>query len=196
MKVLFATTNPAKIEYYYDQLKKKGIELLIPKDLNLELEVEETGTDAIENAIIKARAFHEATGLTTIAMDDTLFIEGLPDEEQPKTHVRRVNGKRLNDVEMIEHYTSIAKKLGGQANGYWLHGVAVCKDGNVNTYDVKSYNTFLQESSSVVTEGYPLDSISIVPKYNKYRSELTEEERNVERLEYNQKLYEFVASNI
>lgn len=196
MKVLFATTNPAKIEYYYDQLKKSGIELLIPKDLNLDLEVDETGKNAVENAIIKAKAFYEATGLTTIAMDDTLFIEGLPEEEQPKTHVRRVNGKRLNDDEMIEHYTSIAKRLGGQANGYWLHGVAICKDNEVNTYDVKSYNIFSQDSSSKIIEGYPLDSISIIPKYNKYRSELTEEERSTDRLEQNQKLYEFISSNI
>ncbi len=196
MKVLFATTNPAKIKYYYDQLKKNGIELLIPQDLELDLEVEETGENAIENAILKAKAFYEATGITTVAMDDTLFIEGLSEKEQPKTHVRRVNGKRLNDVEMIEYYTSIAKKLGGQATTYWLHGVAVCKDGNVNSYDVKSYNVFTQDSSPVIVEGYPLDSISIVPKYNKYRSELTEEERAVEKLEYNQQLYNFITSSI
>ena len=30
-------------------------------------------------------------------MDNNLYIEGLPEEKQPGTHVRRINGKELND---------------------------------------------------------------------------------------------------
>ena len=33
MKVLFATTNPAKIKKYTEKLKEKGIEVLTIKDL-------------------------------------------------------------------------------------------------------------------------------------------------------------------
>lgn len=33
-KVLFATTNPAKVKKYKEALKEKGIELITIKDLN------------------------------------------------------------------------------------------------------------------------------------------------------------------
>jgi 8-oxo-dGTP diphosphatase len=106
MKVLFATTNPAKIRKYAEKLKEKNIEVLTIKDLGINLKVEETGKNAIENAYIKAKAYYDATKITTIGMDNNLFIEGLPEERQPGTHVRRVNGKALTDDEMIEYLGS------------------------------------------------------------------------------------------
>ena len=41
MKVLFATSNPAKVERYAEQLKKNNIELITLKDLNFKVEIEE-----------------------------------------------------------------------------------------------------------------------------------------------------------
>ena len=94
-QVLFATTNPAKIKKYAEKLKEKGIELLTIKDLEINLKPEETGKNAIENAYIKAKAYYDKTKITTIGMDNNLFIEELPQEKQPGTYVRRVNGKEL-----------------------------------------------------------------------------------------------------
>lgn len=196
MKVLFATTNPAKIKYYKEELEKRKIDVLTIMDLDLNLLIEENGKNAVENACIKAEAYYNQTGITTIAVDDNLFIDGLSDEEQPKDHVRRVNGKRLDDVEMIEYYTGIAKKLGGHANGYWLHGIAVCKNGNTNTYMKKSNRIFTDRVSQIINEGYPLDSISIVPEYNKYRSELTQSEINEQQQVNNKELFDFIINNI
>ena len=106
MKVLFATTNPAKIKAYATRLEERGYEIVTLKDLEITTDVEETGKSPVENAIIKAKAYHEISKLPTIALDDALFLENVPENLQPKTNVRRVNGKRLNDEEMIEHYTS------------------------------------------------------------------------------------------
>ena len=47
-------------------------------------------------------------------MDNNLYIEGLPDEKQPGTHVRRINGKELNDEEMIEYYSKLGNEYGGK----------------------------------------------------------------------------------
>ena len=95
MEALFATNNPAKIKTYSNKLKEKGINLKSLVDLNINIEIEENGKDSIENAIIKAKG----------------FIEGIADSEQPGTHVRRINGKRLTDKEMIEYYTRASKKI-------------------------------------------------------------------------------------
>ena len=112
MKVLFATTNPAKVKRYVTKLEAKGIQVLTLKDINLNLHVEETGKNAIENAYIKAKAYYDATNIVSIGIDNNLFIEELPEEKQPGTHVRRVNGKELTDEEMIEYYTDLVKENG------------------------------------------------------------------------------------
>ena len=101
MKILFATTNPAKINKYAGKLKEKGIEILTINDLEIKLHIEENGKDAIENAYIKAKAYYDATKKTTIGMDNNLFIEEFPKEKQPGTYVRRVNGKELTDEEIL-----------------------------------------------------------------------------------------------
>lgn len=199
MKVLFATNNPAKIEYYEKELNRNGIEVITIKDLEKSLEVEENGKDAIENARIKAEAYYKAYKMPTIAIDDTLFIDGLPDEKQPKTNVRRVNGKRLNDEEMLAHYRKIVNDLGGQANAYWLHGIAVCKNGKTTTYSKKTEFIFTEKASPVISEGYPLDSMTYIPEYNKFLSEMTPEEkekRNSQKDNKNKKMIEFVLKNM
>ena len=109
MKVLFATTNLAKVRKYKEKLKENGIELITINDLDFKLDVDENGKNALENAYIKAKAYYDIAKIPTIGMDDCLFIEGLPEEKQPGTHVRRINGKELADDEMIEYYTNLIK---------------------------------------------------------------------------------------
>lgn len=178
MKILFATTNPAKIKKYAQELTNKNIEVLTIKDLNLNLKVDENGKNAIENASIKAKAYYEATGIVTIGMDNTLFIEELPEEKQPGTHVRRVNGKELNDEEMIEYYTNLVHDNGGKLTVKWIYGMAIYNGRESKTYTwSKDHFYFVDKPSKQRNPGYPLDSISIIPEFNKYLVELTEEEK-------------------
>ena len=79
IKVLFATTNPAKVSLYKDELLKNGIELVTLKDLGINLNVDENGKDALENAYIKAKAYYEKTNMITIGMDNNLFFENVSD---------------------------------------------------------------------------------------------------------------------
>ena len=125
MKVLFATTNPAKIKKYVDKLKEKDIEILTIKDLGINLKPEETGKNAIENAYIKAKTYYDKTKIISIGMDNNLYIEGLPDEKQPGTHVRRINGKELNDEEMIEYYSKLVNEYGGKLTAKWVYGMVI-----------------------------------------------------------------------
>lgn len=178
MKLLFATTNPAKVKKYAEELNKRNIELLTIKDLNLKVDVDECGKDAIENAYIKAKAYYDATGITSIGMDNTLFIDGLPEEKQPGTHVRRVKGKELSDEEMIEHYTNLVKEYGGKLTAKWVYGMVIYngKEAKIHTWN-KSDFYFVDTPSEKRNPGYPLDSIAIIPEFNKYLVELTEEEK-------------------
>lgn len=198
MKVLFATTNPAKVKKYADKLAEKNVELLTIKDLNLNLEINENGKNAIENAKIKAKAYYEETGITTIGMDNTLFIEELPDEKQPGTHVRRVNGKELTDEEMIEYYTKLVRENGGKLTAKWVYGMAICNGKETKTYTwSKDHFYFVDKPSEQRTSGYPLDSISIIPEFNKYLVELTDEEkRSYKEQKSTDGVIDFIINNI
>ena len=44
--------------------------------------------------------------------DDTLYMEGVPEDRQPGLFVRRVNGKSLTDEEAIDYYTNLVKEYG------------------------------------------------------------------------------------
>ena len=59
MKILFATSNQSKINRFKKELSNNGIELISISDININLDIEENGKDAIENAIIKAKAYYE-----------------------------------------------------------------------------------------------------------------------------------------
>ena len=97
------------------------------KDIEKDIEINEDGKNAIENAIIKAKAYAEVVDMPVFAMDDNLYLENVPEEKQPGVFVRRVNGKRLNDEEMIEHYTKLVKKYGNKLTAKWVYGMVVCK---------------------------------------------------------------------
>lgn len=198
MKILFATKNPSKIKYYAEELEKNNLEVLTINDLDSEVQVEENGKNAVENAKIKAMAYYEETGLTTIGIDDNLFLENIEEEKQPGTNVRRVNGKRLSDDEMIDYYTSLVKENGGRINAKWVKGVAIYNGKEMKTFTYDRENFYFVEKPSLKRhEGYPLDSISIIPEFNKYLTELNEEEKNIyKNKNKNDSIIEFIINNL
>jgi len=198
MRILFATTNPAKIKKYAEKLPKYNIDVLTITDLNLDLHVDENGKNAIENACIKAKAYYEATGITTIGMDNNLFIEELSEEKQPGTHVRRINGKELNDEEMIEYYTKLVRDNGGKLTAKWVYGMAIYNGKEFKTHTwSKDHFYFIEKPSDKRNLGYPLDSISIIPEFNKYLVELTGQERkSYKEQKSTDGVIEFIVNNI
>ena len=178
MKVLFATSNQAKVRNYKEKLLKSGIELLTLKDIDIHIHVEENGKNAIENAYIKAKTYYDELRIPTIGMDNNLFIEGIPDELQPGVFVRRINGKELNGDEMIEYYTKLVKEYGGKLKARWVYGMVLISENGTYEYSW-SYDDFylVDKVNAKRNPGYPLDSISIDEKLNKYFVDMTEEDR-------------------
>ena len=121
-ELLFATGNVAKIKRFKDKLKENNINLISLKDIDVSLDVTEDGKTAIENALIKARAYSNKLDMPVIAMDDTLYFDNVPEDIQPGLYVRRVKDKVLTDDEMIEYYSNIAKKYGmdGKIVARWI----------------------------------------------------------------------------
>ncbi|MBQ9314122.1 MAG: hypothetical protein IJ220_03850 [Clostridia bacterium] len=179
-QILFATENPSKANRFSKGLLKKGIEVITLDDINKHIEVEENGNSAIENAVLKARAYSKIIDIPVMAMDDTLYLENVPKEKQPGMYVRRVNGKRLSDEEMIAYYSNLAKEYGvdGKLTCRWVYGMAVISNGKENTYTWNKEDFYLVDKpSDKMNCGYPLNSISIHKKINKYFTDITEEEK-------------------
>lgn len=179
-KVLFATENRSKTKRFKDGLLKNNIEIITINDLEKKLDIEENGKNAIENALIKAREYAKVYNLPVFAMDDNLYIENIPDDKQPGIYVRRVNGKRLNDDEMIKYYSNLASIYGdnGKLTCRWVYGIAVINDGVESTYNWSKEDFYIVDTpSNRIDSGYPLNSISINKKLNKYFTDITEDDK-------------------
>lgn len=164
MRILYGTTNPAKLLYMRQQLEGLDIELICLKDIEGELpEVAETGDTPLENAELKARAYYKAFGMPVFSCDSGLYFDSLP-EYSPKVHVRNVGGKCLTDDEMIEYYGSLAAKYGDITARYRNAICFVLDEGHIYTdfSDDLSGNPFLLTAvpHPKRIEGFPLDSIS------------------------------------
>ena len=198
-KILFATGNPTKAKRFSKGLEQNDIEVLSLKDLQLELDVDENGANAIENALIKARACFKNAKMPSMGMDDTLYLEGVPEDKQPGLFVRRVNGKTLNDEEMIAHYTSLVKEYGvdGKLNCKWIYGLAVIdENGNESTYTWEKADFYMVDTQSEkINPGYPLNSISKYKNLDKYFTEITEEDK--EKLKVNEDhVVDFIKNHV
>ena len=169
-KVLFATGNESKGKRFQKGLLENGIEILTLNDIDKKIEIEETGKDGVENALIKARSYAEAVDMPVFAMDDNLYIEGIAAELQPGTCVRRINGKRLNDSERLDYYTNLVNTYSkdGKLNCRWVYGIAVINNGKESTYSWSLDDFYLvSEKTTKIKKDYPLDSISIDKRNNK-----------------------------
>ncbi len=78
--LLIATNNPGKRREIQAILADLPLKLVLPVELGLNLEVEETGHTYQENAVLKAVAFSRASGLPSLADDSGLEVEVLGGE--------------------------------------------------------------------------------------------------------------------
>ena len=186
-KVLFATGNESKVKRFKSGLLENDIEIITLNNIDAKVEIIENGKNAIENALIKARTYADVCDLPVFAMDDNLYIEGIPEEKQPGMYVRRVNGKRLNDDEMIEYYSNLAHTYGknGRLTCRWVYGIAVINNGKESTYTWSKNDFYIVDKpSNKINPGYPLNTISINKKLNKYFTDITEEDNEDDVIEF------------
>lgn len=168
MQILIGTTNPSRIEYFRELLDGTGAELVTPRELGVTGEPQETGRTPEENALLKA-AYYGQYADYAICADSGLFFDALPldDPRQPGLHVRMVNGARLDDEQMIEHYAALSHSLGGKALAYYLDGFAIKTPRGIwgfqSTREEAHVWAFymLDTPCAARRAGWPLDSLSI-----------------------------------
>lgn len=184
MKLLYGTGNPAKLASMKSRLANLDIELISLQDLKAEgktiPEVPEDGNTPLENARQKATAYYKAFRMPVFSCDSGLYFDNVPDEVQPGVHVRNVNGKCLSDEEMMEHYAGLVKQYGNLTARY-RNAICFVMDEN---HIYEAMEPSMESEKFIITDiphstirkkGFPLDSLSIDIKTNKYYYDLPEE---------------------
>ncbi|WIV11578.1 non-canonical purine NTP pyrophosphatase [Proteiniborus sp. MB09-C3] len=182
IRLLYGTSNLAKIKHMKEMLKGVDIEIISLRDIgNPDIaSINEIGNDPLENAKIKAMAYYRELKIPVFSCDSELYIEGLENERQPGVHVRRVNGKELNDDEMIEYYTNLVTELGGVVKAKYKNAICLIIDEkNIFEYDGEDIASeeFIITSKPHIKRinGFPLDSISIEIETGQYYLEINKD---------------------
>lgn len=95
VKFVLASHNPGKLAEMQSILSGFGVEVVSPAEVGVSPEVEETGGTFAENAMLKAKAYCEASGLPAIADDSGLCVDAL--NGGPGIYSARYGGEGLDD---------------------------------------------------------------------------------------------------
>jgi XTP/dITP diphosphohydrolase len=98
--VLLASNNAHKLREFRAYLEPHGFRVLSPSDLGISLSVAETGSTFAENALLKAKAFHDSSKLITLADDSGLIVDALNGE--PGAYSARYGGERASDSDRTQ----------------------------------------------------------------------------------------------
>lgn len=181
-EILFGTTNEAKVKQLQGALAPIGVQVNGVKDKSSLPPVDEDGKTAQENARKKAITYAKVLGKTALSMDNALYFDKLPAEEQPGLHVRRINtGSAMpTDEDLLVYYSKLIERFGKRTTGRWEFAICVATpDGRFEEITIISPRIFTSVSSSKTFPGYPLESMQIDPDTGKYISEMNQKEQDL-----------------
>lgn len=157
--VVLASSNKGKIRDL--QALLDGVATVVSgADLNIVMP-EETGTTFSENALLKARAGHEQTGLTILADDSGLEVDALNGE--PGVYSARYAGEDGNDeannLKLIEAMKSVPDNA--RSARFRCAIAIVTADGDELTFDGSCEGTIGYEPRGY--QGFGYDPLFVLP---------------------------------
>ncbi|TDO73409.1 inosine/xanthosine triphosphate pyrophosphatase family protein [Halanaerobium saccharolyticum] len=184
MKLVYGTYNPAKYDSMVQIVEDLEIELISLSSFGKQvIESDESGNDPLSNAEEKALNYYKQIKKPVFSCDTGLYFRGVKECDQPGVKARRVNGKKLNDIEMMNHYISIADKYGGKLVAYYTNAICLVMDkNNIIRDDGDDLNSeefyIVNKPHPTVREGFPLDSISVHIEKGKYYYDIGDDQQN------------------
>jgi 8-oxo-dGTP diphosphatase len=178
MKLLYGTTNPAKLNSMRSKVEGLDIGIIGLNDIDINVDpINESGNSPMENARLKALAYYDAIRMPVFSCDTGLYIDGVESKNQPGAYVRRVDDKEMSDELMIEYYAKIAASMGGFAKARYKNAICLVLDEeSIYEYDGLdiSSESFLLASKPHLkrVKGFPLDSISVEIESGEYYMDL------------------------
>lgn len=174
MKIALATNNKHKLQEIKAILSGCFDEILSLGDLGIDIEIEETGATLKENALIKARAIVELTGIPALADDTGLMVDALGGA--PGVYSARYAGEAHDDKANRELLLENLKSASDRSANFGTV-IAVCyPDGSYLTAEGRVDGTITLEEKGEGGFGY--DSLFFSPELGKTLAEATPEEKN------------------
>ena len=187
MKLLYGTNNQAKLESMKRVTNQLEIEIFGFSDLkimqdfkNVKLpDIEETGKNPLENAIIKAKEYYKILRIPLFSCDSGLYFENVDEDLQPGTYVRRVRGKELSDVQMVEYYGNLAKNHGGKLVAKYKNAICLILGENQmftrmdESIEIGPFY-MVDKPHKKMVPGFPLDTLSVDIETGKYFQDMDE----------------------
>jgi XTP/dITP diphosphohydrolase len=175
-KLLIATGNRGKVKEIQALLDGLEVELVIPKDIGLELEVVEDGQTYAENAGKKAWAYSQASGLLSLADDSGLEVEAL--DGAPGLYSARYSPQPgATDADRRAY---MLKNLAGKPQPWKAHfhaTIAVSLPaGQVFFAEGNCYGEIIPEERG--TNGFGYDPIFYLPEMQQTMAELSMDDKN------------------
>ncbi len=176
MKIALATNNAHKLEEMRVILSDCFDEFASLKELGIDVDIEETGTTLVENALIKARTIHDMTGMISLADDTGLSVDALNGE--PGVYSARYAGEEHDDNANI---AKLLDKMNGVAlpdrTAHFSTVIAVCfPDGTEFTVEGRVDGHISTERHG--TNGFGYDPVFFANELNKCFAEGTIEEKS------------------
>ena len=174
IRMVLASQNQKKLAELQEILSGLDAEVVLLSDLGVHVEVEETGETFADNALLKARAVMEATGLPAVADDSGLCVDAM--QGGPGVYSARFGGGDLDDGGRCRLLLDCMK---GQLDRKCRFVSAVCcafPNGDVVTAEGACEGILAYASRGEGGFGY--DPIFFVPALKKTFAQLTPEEKN------------------
>ena len=172
-KLLVASNNAHKLKEI-KQILGDRFEVLSLKDVGLEIEVEETGTTFEENALLKAKAVYELSGMYALSDDSGLCVDFLGGA--PGVYSARYAGE---DASTEKNNALLLENMRGAEDRSAKFVSAVVLYFGDNNY-ICGYG----ESSGRIIEsekgknGFGYDPLFLSDELNKTFAEATDDEKN------------------
>lgn len=175
MKIVLATNNENKVNEYRFLFKDTKIKILSLNDLNLKVEVEETGQNYKENALLKAKAVAKLTKEVVLSDDSGLEICAL-DKFPGYASSRYAKHNKSQEEANRQIINLMAKKRRRRA--YFIAYLAIynLKDKPL-IFKAKARGDICHEERG--KDGFGYDPLFFIKKVNKTYAELTLKEKSL-----------------
>ncbi|WP_313235071.1 XTP/dITP diphosphatase [Sporosarcina ureae] len=175
-EVLIATNNKGKAKDFEVLFRPLGINVLTLQDIEESIDVEETGTTFVENAVLKAETVANLLGKVVIADDSGLEVDVLNGE--PGVYSARYAGEPSNDEANIDKLLAKLVKVPETARQARFRCVLAIAGPGIKTTTYSGSCEGIITDQRQGTNGFGYDPIFYVPSRGKTMAELSAEEKN------------------
>ena len=174
MKVVLASKNEKKLRELQDILEAQGVEVILQSEVGVDVTVEESGETFEENAILKAEAVRNASGMTAISDDSGLEVTAL--SGAPGVYSARYGGPGLDDT---GRWKLLLKNMEGKTERECRFvSVICCAFPNGDRLIARGECPGLVAEAAEGDGGFGYDPVFYLPGFDCTMAQLSPEEKN------------------